>query len=866
MLEKVAPGKLLERVKDVYDDSIAYDREWQNNAQEAFGFRDGWAQWSSEEKDILAEERRPALTLNIVKSHIDLVKGLNEDIKKRYVAQPVGVEDSFLCEVINNVVYWLYQKNDFESEEDTAYESALISGRGWIAMDYDINENNMSEIKLTMRNIPVHEVRYDPASRKNDLSDASYIIHDKWLSLEDFVIKYPKFESKAREAFDVNVWPTYQLLDNLTPESGEFLNHDINDESDYSDPLDVSYFDSKKKQMRVCHMEYWKYVKKYHVYGVQNGKLQPVNIPWKEFQAGYEKAFPGRPLRYETSTVKEVWWLQFCGEEILYHGKSPIKYPGFSIVPCFLFGDVSRRKGYHYGMVELMKDPQREINKRTSQTLNLFNQQVQPGVYAEARAFANIDQAEQSLREAGSLTILQDGAIGQQRFMERTVPAFPSAVLQMGEYAREMIRHITGINPDLLGMNDKRQEAGIVVQLRQQQGMSILKPVFKAYNTMKEEVFKRLVAIVMTHLPSDQIMKILGEPGRYQIAKGVITDTKTGLVANIRDAQNAAYDIDTEPESNNMTQNALELATFMEMGKNGIPMDPKVIIGKTNLNVSEKIRWIEYIEGMQKSESEAAERELQSKEEEATRKHELELRKLDLQMAIATRKADDQREKDILKAGIDQEKLDLQKVRDEQTAQIKGVQVMTQARLGAQKEKREWVNMMMDADIDKKRLMLDIAEVMANSEMQGKTEAVKATIEMYKLALDDKKMTKENELKFATAVMDAYTKMDIEGAKLEVEKQKIAAGVATSAIGEAGKAREGDKQREAGDKDRAAAKDSEKLKAGAEKQKGDKDRASTEKMAKDSQSAAGKEGDKNRKSTEKMAKDASDQKKKDKPL
>jgi hypothetical protein len=811
MLEKVAPGKLLERVKDVYDDSIAYDREWQNNAQEAFGFRDGWAQWSAVEKDILAEERRPALTLNIVKSHIDLVKGLNEDIKKRFIATPVGVEDSFLCEVINNVVYWLYQKNDFESEEDNAYESALISGRGWVAMDYDIDEKNMSEIKVTMQNIPVHEVRYDPASRKNDLSDASYVIHDKWLSLEDFVIKYPKFEGKAREAFATNAWPTYQLLDDLTPESGEFLNHDINDESDYSDPLDVAYFDSKKKQMRVCHMEYWKYVKKYHVYGVADGKLQPVNMPWKEFKAGYEKAFPGRPLRFETTTVKEVWWLQFCGEEILFHGKSPIRYPGFSIVPCFLFGDVSRRKGYHYGMVELMKDPQREINKRSSQVLNLFNQQVQPGVYAEARTFANLDQAEQSLREAGSITVLQDGAIGQQRFMERTVPAFPSAVLQMGEYAREMIRHITGINPDLLGMNDKRQEAGIVVQLRQQQGMSILKPVFKAYSTMKEEIFKRLVAIVMTHFPSDQITKILGEPGRYAVQQGVITDQKTGLSANIRDAQNSAYDIDAEPESNNMTQNALELATFMEMGKNGIPMDPKVLIGKTNLSITEKIRWIEYIEAMQKSESEAAEHEMQMKMEEATRKHEVEMKKLELQMAIATRKADDQREKDILKAGVDQAKLDAQIARDNQTAQIKGMQVMTQARLGAQKEKREWVDMMLDADINKKRLMLDIAEVMANSEMQGKAEAVKATIEMYKLALDDKKMTKDNELKFAQSVMDAYTKMDIEAAKLKVEKDKIAAGVVQTAMGEAGKAREGDKQREQADKDRDAAKDSEKL-------------------------------------------------------
>jgi hypothetical protein len=858
MLERVAKGKLLERIKNLYDDAIAYDREWQVNAQEAFGFRDGWGQWEKTEKDILAEERRPALTLNICKAHIDLIKGLNEDIKQRYVATPVGVEDGFLCEVLNNVVYWLYQKNDFESEEDNAYESALISGRGWVAMDYDINEMNMSEIKITMTSVPVHEIRYDPAARKRDLSDASYIIHDRWLSLEDFAIKYPKFERKAREAFMTEAWPHYHLIDNLTPESGEFLNHDINDESDYSDPLDVSYFDSKKKQIRVCHMEYWKYVKKYHVYEPVSGKLSPVQMPWDNFKAAYEKAFPGRPLKYETTTVKEVWWVQFCGEEILYHGKSPIKYPGFSIVPCFLFGDVSRRKGYHFGVVELMKDPQREINKRSSQVLNLFNQQVQPGVYAEARAFANLDQAEQSLKESGSMTLLQDGAISQKRFMERTVPTFPSAILQMGEYAREMTRHITGINPDLLGMNDKRQEAGIVVQLRQQQGMAILKPVFKAYNVMKQEIFKRLVAIVMSHMPSEQIQKILGEPGRYQIKNGVIVDQTSGLQANLRNVLDVGYDIDTEPESASLTQSALELATFMEMGKNGIPMDPKVLISKTNIATSEKLSWIAYIENQEKAGAEQAQLEMEMQREDAKMKYELENKKLDLELAIAQRKADDAREKDQLKMAMDEQKLSVQKARDDQTAQIKMIQVMTQAQLGKKKEQREWTDMMLDADIAKKRLMLDVAEIMAESENTQSREAIQATLDMYRLALDNKKLDKESEMKYATAVMDAYVKMNLEGAKNEMARQQMNVDAASKVVDY-----KTNKQQTIADLAKQASSDKTKLET--EKMKAKSAEKVADRQAKASEVAA-KENAKATRDAAKAAGKQDAQAKKDKPL
>ena len=760
MFEQLNKEVLLERVKDAFDDSVAYDSTWQTNAMEAFGFRDGHAQWTKFEKDILSEEGRPALTLNVVKAHIDLIKGLNEDIRKKYVATPISIEDGFLCEVLNNVIYWLYQRYDFDSEEENAYESSLISGRGWLALDYNLNEENMNEIKISLTSVPVHEVRRDPASRKKDLSDASYIFWDRWLSLEDFAVKYPKFEQKAREAFDTGAWPDYPLLEGLTPEA-TLLSHDINDESDYSDPLDLNYFDSKKKQIRVCHMEYWKYVKTYHVYDPETGALQKINAPWKVFKKQWAKVWPNRKLRYETTTTKEIWWLQFCGEDILVHMKSPLEFPGFSLVPCFMFDDVSRRNGHHYGIVELMKDPQREINKRTSQTLNLFNQQVQPGVYAEARAFVNVDQAEQSLKESGSVTWLQDGAIGQQRFTERKVPTFPNAVLQMGEYAREMLKHITGINPDLLGMNDKRQEAGIVVQLRQQQGMAILKPVFKSYSMMRRELFKRLVSIVMTAMPTKQIIKILGENGRYTSdGQGLITDKVTGLTCNVRDVKHSQYDIDAEPESASLTQDALELSTFMEMMKNGVPVDPKILISKTNIPISEKVAWAQYVEGMQKSQSEAAQHEMQMKMEETKMKYEVEMKKLELEMAIARRKADDQREKDMIKASVDQEKLNLQKVRDDQSAQIKAVQVMAQAQLGAQKEKREFQDMMINADIAKKRLILDVVEVMAQSQNAQSAEGVKAAVEMYKAALTQEGLDKDRELEMAKAVTDAFITMD----------------------------------------------------------------------------------------------------------
>ena len=206
MFETVKNNRdLLRKAKEAFDDSIGSDRNFQTKARESFEFRNN-EQWDQNERDILAEQNRPALTFNVVKAHIDLVMGLNEDLRKRYTAKPVAKEDSFLCDVLNNVTYWLYENLDWESEENNAFESSLISGRGWVNIDYDIDEKRLSDIKITETSIPIHEIKFDPSSRKRDLSDASYIIWDRWLSLEDFVIKYPKMRQKATLGMESGRW------------------------------------------------------------------------------------------------------------------------------------------------------------------------------------------------------------------------------------------------------------------------------------------------------------------------------------------------------------------------------------------------------------------------------------------------------------------------------------------------------------------------------------------------------------------------------------------------------------------------------------------------------------------------------------
>lgn len=612
MFEQLKKKKKLERAKKLFIDALNKDNKWQQDARDDFKFRDG-DQWSEEEKQILEEELRPVLTFNLTKSSIDLIMGMNEDNRVVHRASPTEPSDAFLCEVLNDLSDYTKESNDFTEEEDGALESASICGRGWVGIDFQPDPERFGDIKMTEIDIPVHEVHFDPAARRPNMDDASYLVWDRWMTQEDFKIRFPKVGAKKMEEMMENVGSWSGTSDPMSEDGIPVSDHESVDYEREMD-TDINFYDRHENMLRVVHMEYWEYYKRYYVFNPEKGSFEEVPAcPSKEQKIAFLNEFE-EEMTCEIMYDKRVKWLQFIGEEILYDDVSPLPFAGFSIVPVFAYRDVSKRSQNHFGLVRLMKDPQREVNKRWSQALNMLNQQVQPGVYAETDAFVDERQALQSMKVAGDITWVNAGALTGGKIKERTVPTFPNAPMQMEQFSQDIMKKITGINPDLLGQDRGRQEPGVVVRLRQQQGMTLLKPLFTNFNFMKKELFKRQLAIIMTYMPDRQIIKILGQNDRYQIdpQTGVITDMmsarqnpETGETvytrqAEIRDVRSLEYNVIAEEAPGNMTKRMMELQALLEMGDK-LPVPPEQIISKMELAATEKERWIEYIKSQEQA-------------------------------------------------------------------------------------------------------------------------------------------------------------------------------------------------------------------------------------------------------------------------
>jgi len=661
MFEQLAKKKKLDKAKGLFIDALNKDNAWQQEARDDFKFRDG-DQWSDEEKQILEEELRPILTFNLTKSSIDLIMGMNEDNRIVHRASPTEPSDAFLCEVLNDLSDFEKETNNFDEEEDGALESASICGRGWVGIDFQPDPQRFGDIKMSEIDIPVHEVHYDPAARRPNLDDASHLVWDRWMTQEDFKIRFPKIGAKKMEEMleGTSVW-----TGTSDPLSEDGIPISDPEDADYERLMDndINFYDRTRNMIRIVHMEYWEYYKRYYAFNPEVGDFVEIeSMPDKDAKLKFLEAF-GEEMTVETMYDKRVKWLQFVGNEILYDDVSPLPFAGFSIVPTFAYRDVSKRSQNHFGLVRLMKDPQREVNKRWSQALNMLNQQVQPGVYAETDAFVDERQALQSMKVAGDITWVNAGALTGGKIKERTVPTFPNAPMQMEQFSQDIMKKITGINPDLLGQDRGRQEPGVVVRLRQQQGMTLLKPLFKNFNFMKKELFKRQLSIIMSYMPDRQIKKILGQNDRYQIdEQGVITDMmsaieeqnpETGEVevvgysrqANIRDVRSLEYNVIGEEAPGNLSKRMMELQVLLEMGEK-LPVPPEQIIEKLEISATEKERWNEYIKQQNEQQSQQQQEMLAKEIEFKEREIALEEQKAQMNLMVDLAKIKQMGEKD----------------------------------------------------------------------------------------------------------------------------------------------------------------------------------------------------------------------------
>jgi hypothetical protein len=519
---------------------------WRVEARESYDFFAG-VQWDDEDAQTLADQNRPVVTFNRIARTINAVSGLEVQNRQEVKYFPrrndnygnTPLSKPMFSEVLTAASKWAREQCDAEDEESEAFQDSLICGLGWseTRMDYEDNPEGM----IIEDRVDPLEMLHDPSAKKKNLADAKWMARIKQIPRKEFNKMWPDADIQTPNSF----WTDYEAMPHDADDAWKY-------ENDQSDKL------SKTNTVSVVQYQYYELVKLYKMLDPETGKI--IEIPEERF-----KAMQGM---LDTMHVKYVSYSKRVYRQCFLAGRTFLEE---SDLGCnhFTFKCITglrdRNRGLWFGLVAMMKDPQRWANKWLSQVQHIVNTNAKNTVFAERGAFANRRKAEEDLAKPGAIIDLNDG--GLQKILQKDMSSYPDGVDKLLQYALQSINDVTGVSLELIGMAE-RDQPYVLEQTRKQAGITILATFFDSLRRYRKQQGRVLAYFIREYISDGRLIRIVGDQGAQYIPL-------------IKDEMAVEYDIvvDDAPTSPNVKERSfMVLNQLVPMClQSGIPIPPDIL-------------------------------------------------------------------------------------------------------------------------------------------------------------------------------------------------------------------------------------------------------------------------------------------------
>lgn len=607
---------------------------WMDVAKEDIEFCLG-EQWTEQEKNDLVNARRQPLVFNKIKPMVQLVTGHLIQNKARIQAFPEGGEDELFTEVMDRAIDHIDKVSHLNYKLSHLFGSAERAGESWLEFHIDYEEDPIFG-QLQIPNLGPFKIFMDPSSTEYDLSDASFGFKVVKLSRGKLKQLYPDKAAQIDQYADDFYSSVIQNIQNVP--SG--------DESDYgNDPIvprggQVSGSDEQLEgDLKDCTtVEYWKreYVERYFAYFVEDGSYEEFDT---EEEAKAEVArrqraeatrrqeemsmilqkkagapVPPPMLAIDPSTVKIEHAIRkrrvkkmkvavVVGSIFLTDGlvDSPFE-PHYSGFPFFrhiaeYYPDADKPELRVQSMVRSLKDPQREVNKARSQYLHILNTSANSGWIGDDDALTEAQWEE--VRQFGAvpgITIRKKR--GTQ--LDRIHPVEPSMAQQVREKsATNDFKEVSGLNADMLAMDQSANPSGKAIALRIRQAITILQTSFENFRFTKMMIGDFLFSIIPVMFDAAKLEKVLGQKfmAENQLNRAMIQTYLTMI-------EDGKYNVQISEAGAPDTLRAETFEDIMELVKSGMPFPPDMVI--EFMNIPNKTEMVNRLKEYQQQAAQAA--------------------------------------------------------------------------------------------------------------------------------------------------------------------------------------------------------------------------------------------------------------------
>ena len=475
---------------------------WREQATQDLGFVAG-EQLTDEDKQLLDDQGRPHIVFNRVETILKAIAGMEINGRHEIQFLPRNNDDTEVNEVLTAGSKWMADGCDAEDEQSEGFQQALTTGIGVTESRFSFEDE--AEGSYVEEQIDSREFVWDRTARKKNLRDARRMARLRRMPLSDALELFP---GKTKLEIDA-VWANNTYLDKQTLKSIEEKR--IRDGNDSEDEFD------DRNEVTVVVIQ-WREKEVY--YRVADVATNTIKEYTEEEHALMKSrldmlgARVGSPIQlHSRRAVRWAYYQAFLGNE-----KTLDKV---SIAPCgkqfswgVITGAYDAKKRMWYGLVRVMRDPQMWANKFMSQIMQIMNATAKGGILAEADAFDDQKEAEESYAQPEAITWMAPGALsgGKPKIMPKPGQGDASAYVNLLQFAISSIKDVTGVNLELLGQQDQNQP-GILEHMRKQAGMTVLATMFDSLRGFLKITGRKRLYYLQNRVPDGTLMRVVGQEG-----------------------------------------------------------------------------------------------------------------------------------------------------------------------------------------------------------------------------------------------------------------------------------------------------------------------------------------------------------------
>ena len=565
-------------------------------------------QWKQEDLDALTNFRRPALTINKIKTTVSTVLGEQIANRSEISFRPRGgAQNADLANVLTKVFKQISDNNQLAWIRSDVFADGMVTGRGFYDVRLDFNDSMMGEVRIDHLN--PNNVLLDPDASAYDPTKWNEVFVTGWSTPDDIEVLYSHADAEllrtrdhAAFGFSYDSVAQVSLRETFAGKERIIPAYSTGDREKDTHTV---------RMCRIIERQYRKLRKVQHFVDPSTGDTRQIPEGWDRERIAAVREAGG--LEVVDKLVRAIRWTVTCDDVVLKDEWSP--YTFLTVVPYFPYF----MHGQTAGMVEDLLGPQELLNKATSQELHVINTTANSGWKVKAGALTNMTVEELEQKGAQTGLVLE---VNEMDGVDKITPnQVPTGLDRVTFKAEEHIKSVSGVNDSMQGFDREDVAARAIEKKRQAGSTSTLSKPLDNLTRSDFYLARNILQLVQTFYTEPRLLTITdGSPAGGIETVPVNQPTPEGQILN--DLTIGEYDIVITSVPHRETLEDSQFEQAVALRELGIMIPDDILIDASRLQDKKVI--IQRMMGDQNSPEaqEAAERqrrleEAQTQQEEA---------------------------------------------------------------------------------------------------------------------------------------------------------------------------------------------------------------------------------------------------------